>query len=75
VNRVARTKTGSYVAAKGGEGQSDASNPALVPAEDEIRQRAYAIHLDRGGQHGYDLDDWLRAEQELRQEKRASPGT
>ena len=33
--------------------------------EQEIRSRAYEIHLQRGGQPGYDLEDWLQAEREL----------
>lgn len=35
------------------------------PTEEEIRKRAYEIYLQRGCAHGYDLDDWLRAEREL----------
>lgn len=38
-----------------------------VPSEAEIQQRAYQIFLNRGGEHGHDLDDWLQAERELRQ--------
>jgi hypothetical protein len=34
-------------------------------AEQEIRDRAYEIYLQRGEQHGSDLDDWLQAEREL----------
>ncbi len=35
-------------------------------ARDEgIRRRAYEIYLERGGQPGRDLDDWLQAEGEL----------
>ena len=33
--------------------------------EQEIRSRAYEIYLQRGGQPGNELDDWLRAELEL----------
>jgi hypothetical protein len=36
--------------------------PAL---EEEIRRRAYEIFLERGGEHGRDLEDWLRAEREV----------
>jgi hypothetical protein len=32
---------------------------------EEIRQRAYEIHLEHGGVHGRDQDDWLQAEREL----------
>ena len=33
--------------------------------EQEIRNRAYEIYLERGGQSGYELEDWLQAESEL----------
>jgi len=32
---------------------------------EEIRVRAYEIHLERGGLPGSELDDWLQAEREL----------
>ena len=32
---------------------------------EEIRCRAYQIYLERGGQHGRDLDDWLQAKREF----------
>ena len=39
----------------------------VLPAtrEQEIRNRAYEIYLQRGGQPGYELEDWLQAEREL----------
>jgi hypothetical protein len=33
--------------------------------EQEIRIRAYEIYLQRGGQPGHELDDWLQAESEI----------
>jgi hypothetical protein len=33
--------------------------------EQEIRDRAYEIYLQRGAQAGSDLEDWLQAEREL----------
>lgn len=38
-----------------------------VPTPEEIRQRAFEIHIERGGIYGCDLDDWLQAERELQQ--------
>jgi len=35
------------------------------PSEEDIRLRAYHRYLERGGGHGADFEDWLRAEQEL----------
>jgi Protein of unknown function (DUF2934) len=40
---------------------------ASEPTVDAIRMRAYEMYLERGGDHGLDFDDWVRAEQELRQ--------
>jgi len=40
-------------------------SPSRV-VDDDIRARAYQRYLDRGGAHGQDLDDWIEAEQELR---------
>ena len=36
-----------------------------TPSREEIRLRAYEIHLERGGLPGNELDDWLQAEREL----------
>ncbi len=33
--------------------------------EQEIRDRAYEIYLQRGGQPGAEVEDWLQAEREL----------
>jgi hypothetical protein len=43
--------------------------PVVPPTVEEIRQRAQEIFLARGGTPGKELDDWLRAEQELKQER------
>jgi hypothetical protein len=37
--------------------------------EDTIRKRAYELYLLRGNQPGSYLDDWLQAENEIRQAK------
>ena len=36
---------------------------------DEIAIRAYCLYMDRGCADGHDVDDWVRAEQELAREK------
>lgn len=38
----------------------------LARMEEEIRRRAYQFYEERGGQHGSDQEDWLRAEAEVR---------
>jgi hypothetical protein len=46
---------------------------AMPDVENEdIAQRAYAIYLQRGGFPGAELDDWLQAERELREGKKAA---
>jgi hypothetical protein len=37
-----------------------------VPVEEQIRRRAYERYVDRAGRDGSDLQDWLRAEEEIR---------
>ena len=36
------------------------------PTHEEIELRAYHLYLDRAGEHGRDVEDWLKAEHELR---------
>ncbi|MGA3209742.1 MAG: DUF2934 domain-containing protein [Terriglobales bacterium] len=36
-----------------------------VDIQQVIRERAYELYLQRGGQHGCDTEDWLRAEAEV----------
>ncbi len=40
--------------------------PRREVTDEEVRHRAYEIYLDRGGAPGFELDDWLQAERELR---------
>src|SRR5437588_10434974 len=35
-------------------------------SESDIARRPYELYVKRGGVHGYDLEDWLQAERELR---------
>ncbi len=34
--------------------------------EEDVRRRAYEIYLERGDAPGSEIDDWLRAETELK---------
>ena len=49
--------------------------PQLPRNYEQIRQRAQEIYRARGGMMGMTLNDWLKAEQELKQEpeKNKSP--
>ena len=41
--------------------------------EQQIQERAYEIYLKRGCKDGFALEDWLVAEEELRDEQVAEP--
>jgi len=46
--------------------------PAPVSTSDlqeQIRRRAYQLYEERGKEDGHELDDWLQAESESRQQK------
>jgi len=41
------------------------ANKPKRPTEHDIAIRAYELFMQRGGEHGRDLDDWLTATREL----------
>jgi DUF2934 family protein len=43
------------------------------PSGEEIARRAHELYLERGGEHGKDVEDWVRAEKELSDEPVAGP--
>lgn len=45
-----------------------------VPTRDQIQLRAYELYLKRGGEDGRDVEDWLTAEAELRNQHSSSIG-
>ena len=53
--------------------RADQANPQGDDSEQAIRQRAYELYLERGDADGDQVDDWLRAENEVRQRARARP--
>jgi hypothetical protein len=71
----AKSKANNQPAPEGIEKQSESVNSSAgdAPAQDEIQLRAYCIHVERGGRHGCDLDDWLQAERELTEEYPTGP--
>jgi hypothetical protein len=36
-----------------------------MPTGEEIARRAHELYLERGSEHGRDVEDWVRAEKEL----------
>jgi len=42
------------------------SETESLSLEEQIRRRAYELYVERGSESGSELDDWLRAEEEIR---------
>ncbi len=40
---------------------------------EKIARRAHELYLQRGGEHGKDVEDWVRAEKELSEEPIVGP--
>jgi Protein of unknown function (DUF2934) len=57
---VKATKTSAPLEVKLG-----ASARSSAPTVEATAKRAYELYLARGGEHGHDAEDWLRAEAEL----------
>jgi Protein of unknown function (DUF2934) len=62
---MAKRSTGDRVATARGTSGTSPNRSGKVSASD-IARRAYELYLARGREPGHDLDDWLRAEQELK---------
>ncbi len=45
------------------------SEPQQLELEHQIRLRAYELYEARGSKDGHELDDWLRAKEEIREKK------
>ncbi len=45
-------------------------NPGVSVDQNAIARRAYEIYVGRGRQDGHDMEDWLRAEKEIRDQQR-----
>ena len=45
--------------------EGDTPSP-VAPSPEAIVARAYELYLARGGADGKDIDDWLKAEKDLR---------
>jgi Protein of unknown function (DUF2934) len=46
----------------------------LKPMKDEIASRAYELYLQRGCEHGRDVEDWAKASKELSENPSVDPG-
>jgi len=50
-----------------GKNKNESPQVNLHQFLDEVKKRAYEIFLERGSAHGNDLNDWIKAESEIKQ--------
>jgi hypothetical protein len=62
---MARRKTAERTATAADRAPKSPAGPATLSNSD-VARRAYDLYLARGCEHGHDMDDWLRAERDLR---------
>jgi Protein of unknown function (DUF2934) len=36
-----------------------------IPTNNQVERRAYELFMERGGEHGHAIEDWVAAEKEL----------
>ena len=63
--KTARVKTNKKAEAT--ETLDDQTVGLIEPSREEIERRAYELYVARGEVDGYDQEDWLQAEQELKE--------
>jgi Protein of unknown function (DUF2934) len=61
-NGIERSDPSATLAPRAAEGKEELSR---TTGEQEIRDRAYELYLQRGAQPSRELEDWLQAEREL----------
>ena len=69
----AKDSYGSEAVEPGAETQEQDRLPGAT-REDKITRRAYEIYLQRGSEHGRDLEDWFQAERELTTDQSRAAG-
>jgi hypothetical protein len=60
----AKSVAKSALSEQNGAGRAETDQKVTV-TEYEIRRRAYELYQARGCQHGFDWEDWIRAEAEV----------
>ena len=70
---MAKKKTPSQASTIGDQPRASADDSARTQGltHDEIAEAAYRRYLNRGSEHGRDLEDWVEAERELQHRGRS----
>jgi DUF2934 family protein len=70
--KVTRRNGDDASATAADRGQKPAIDTATNFSQNDIARRAYDLYLARGREPGHQLEDWLQAEQDLRERSLAS---
>ncbi len=65
MTRKAKRTVDPVVSSQGG--RETPGDPGRLSIEESVRRRAYELFEKRGRKHGYDLQDWLNAEVQVRE--------
>ena len=65
--KSARRTTEHAVTTAAARSSKSLQNRSRQATDRDIARRAYDLYLTRGREHGHDVEDWLRAERELRE--------
>ena len=50
----------------------NSSRQPVLSTQESIQQRAYDVYMKRGQEPGHELEDWLLAEEQIREEQEHS---
>jgi len=64
--KTTRAKTSASTKKNNGAKKMTLVNP--VEIDERIRSKAYELYLKRGAYHGNDMEDWFKAEREVKKE-------
>ena len=69
-NEANARHVGSAVAGPADGSDGELGKGVDAHAQEAVTRRAYELYLERGAEAGRDLEDWFRAEAELREGRR-----
>lgn len=64
-NTVTQSSPVTPIRESNGTTEENGASQLQPGIQDEIRTRAYELYLERGGEDGFDQQDWSRAEAEI----------
>jgi outer membrane protein TolC len=67
--KSARRKTAEAVITAANRSSKSLQNLSGQATDRDIARRAYELYEERGREHGHEVDDWLLAERDLRDNK------